>query len=409
MSAHAIRVSGLGKKYWRGPDAEARLIARFRKRSTGETIWALRNCSFDLPKGEILGIIGVNGAGKSTLLKILSRITRPNEGRAELYGRIGALLEVGTGFHPELTGRENVFLNGALVGMRKSEIKRKFDSIVEFAGVAEWIDTPIKRYSNGMKVRLAFAVAAHLEQEIMVIDEVLAVGDAAFRRKCFQTIQESTRQGRTVILVSHELPSIATTCTRAIWLEHGSIRQEGTAAEVIDSYLDAVVGDDGTHRGFIPLEAGEVSPLVPRLKYIRLLDGDDKQVPCFATGDPAKFAVGYDGGDSASVRKTAVNLTIFNARGNPLTMCASATVAESISGEPPNPGEFVCAIDKLPLVPGQYSIEICSMAGNTVQQRIAGAGQFQVVLGGESLTQAIPQPGSGDMVVEQSWTLRSTH
>jgi lipopolysaccharide transport system ATP-binding protein len=408
MSAHAIRVSGLGKKYWRGPDAEARLIARFRKRSTGETIWALRNCSFDLPKGEILGIIGVNGAGKSTLLKILSRITRPNEGSAELYGRIGALLEVGTGFHPELTGRENVFLNGALVGMRKSEIKRKFESIVEFAGVAEWIDTPIKRYSNGMKVRLAFAVAAHLEQEIMVIDEVLAVGDAAFRRKCFQTIQESTRQGRTVILVSHELPSIATTCTRAIWLEHGGIRQEGTASDVIDSYLDAVVGDDGTHRGFIPLEAGEVSPLIPRLKHIRLLDGDYKQVPCFATGDPAKFAVGYDGGDSAAVKKTSVNMTIFNARGIPLTMCASATAAESISGDPPNPGEFVCAIDKLPLVPGQYSIEICSMAGNTEHQRITGAGQFQVVLGGEALTQAIPPPGCGDVVVEQSWSLRPT-
>ena len=144
------------------------------------------------------------------------------------------------------------------------------------------------------------------------------------------------------------------------------------ANDVIDGYLDAVVGDDGTHRGFIPLEAGEVSPLVPRLKYIRLLDGDDKQVPCFATGDPAKFAVGYDGGDMASVRKTAVSLTIFNARGFPLTVCASAAAAESISGDPPNPGEFVCAIDKLPLVPGQYSIEICSMNGNAVQQKITG-------------------------------------
>jgi hypothetical protein len=242
----------------------------------------------------------------------------------------------------------------------------------------------------------------------MVIDEVLAVGDAAFRRKCFQTIQESTRQGRTVILVSHELPSIATTCTRAIWLEHGSIREAGTAADVIDSYLDAVVGDDGTHRGCIALEACEVSPLAPRLKYIRLLDGDDKQVPCFATGDPAKFAVGYDAGEPASVRKTSVNLTIFNARGYPLTLCASPTAAESMSGDPPNSGEFVCAIDRLPLVPGQYSIEICSMAGNTVQQRITGAGQFQVVLGGAALTQAILQPGNGDMVVEQSWSLRST-
>lgn len=406
MNAHAIRVFGLGKKYWRGPDAEARLIARFRKRSTGELVWALRNCSFDVPKGEILGIIGVNGAGKSTLLKILSRITRPNEGRAELYGRIGALLEVGTGFHPELTGRENVYLNGALVGMRKAEIQRKFDSIVEFAGVADWIDTPIKRYSNGMKVRLAFAVAAHLEQEIMVIDEVLAVGDAAFRRKCFRTIQEATSQGRTVILVSHELPSIATTCTRAIWLEAGRIRQEGTAADVIDSYLDAVVGDDGTHRGFIALDPDEASSTGLRLKHIRLLDGDDKQVPCFATGDPAKFAVGYDDGDPAQVMKTAVSLTIFNTRGYPVTVCDSATAVWSLSGSPPSSGEFICAIDRLPLVPGQYSIEICSMDGSTVQQRITGAGQFQVVLGGGALTQAIPRPGSGDVVFEQSWSLR---
>ena len=408
MSAHAIRVFGLGKKYWRGPDAEARLMARIRKRSQGEVVWALRNCTFDVPKGEVLGIIGVNGAGKSTLLKILSRVTRPNEGRAELYGHIGALLEVGTGFHPELTGRENVYLNGALVGMRKSEIQRKFDSIVEFAGVADWIDTPIKRYSSGMKVRLAFAVAAHLEQEIMVIDEVLAVGDAAFRRKCFQKIQEVTRQNRTVLLVSHELPSIATTCTRAIWLEGGCIREQGAAADVIDSYLDAVVGDDGTHRGFIPLEASEASGVGPRLRYIRLLDGDDKQVPCFATGDAAKFAVGYDGGDPGLVRKTALSLSIFNARGYPLTVCDSAAAAESMSGDPPNPGEFICAIDRLALVPGQYSIEIACMTGNMVQQRITRAGQFQVILGGAALTQAIPPPGSGDIVFEQSWSLRPT-
>lgn len=402
MSAPAIRAFGVGKRYLRGPDAEPRLIARFRKRRQGVPVWALRDCTFEVKRGEALGIIGANGAGKSTLLKILSRITRPNEGRAELYGRIGSLLEVGTGFHPELTGRENVFLNGALVGMSQFEIRRNFESIVEFAGVADWIDTPIKRYSSGMKVRLAFAVAAHLEQEIMVIDEVLAVGDSAFRRKCFQKIQEVTNQDRTVLLVSHELPSVATTCTRTIWLEGGRIREDGTAAEVIDNYLAATMGYNGTHGGFMPLERDGGGSAV-QLNYVRLLNKEDSQVPCFVTGETAKFAVGYEASVPEAMEKIAIRLTILNSQHQPLAACEGMPAAEA--SEAPNPGEFVCEIGKLPFVAGRYSLEIAWNIGEKTGQRTSRAADFSVILG--PANQTVAQPSSGYVFLDQRWSVKS--
>jgi lipopolysaccharide transport system ATP-binding protein len=200
--------------------------------------WALKNVTFSVEKGNIIGIIGRNGAGKSTLLKILGRITEPTAGRIVLGGRVANLLEIGTGFHPELTGRENIFLNGAILGLRQREIRRKFDEIVAFAQVEAFIDTPVKRYSSGMHVRLGFAVAAHLEPDILIVDEVLAVGDAEFQKKCLGKMDEiSRRQGRTVLLVSHQMGVVASLCRFAIWLDHGSIRQFGNAREVIDGYL----------------------------------------------------------------------------------------------------------------------------------------------------------------------------
>src|SRR5438876_5014189 len=199
-----------------------------------EEFWALKNVSFEVKKGEVLGIIGRNGAGKSTLLKILSRITEPTEGQVVLRGRVASLLEVGTGFHPELTGRENIFLNGAILGMTQREIRKKFDEIVAFAEVERFLDTPVKRYSSGMYVRLAFAVAAHLEPEILVVDEVLAVGDAEFQRKCLGKMDEvSRREGRTVLFVSHNMGVITSLCPRAIWLEEGSIREDGDSRKVV--------------------------------------------------------------------------------------------------------------------------------------------------------------------------------
>lgn len=211
-----------------------------------ERIWALRDVSFDVADGQVMGILGRNGAGKSTLLKVLTRITEPTSGQATIRGRVGSLLEVGTGFHPELTGRDNVFLNGTILGMRRSEIRRKFDEIVEFSGVEKFIDTPVKRYSSGMYVRLAFAVAAHMEPDVLLVDEVLAVGDAAFQKKCLGKISEVTRQGRTVIFVSHNMAAIRDICPTAVWLEQGQVEAVGPSADVIDQYLRTVNQPVGT-------------------------------------------------------------------------------------------------------------------------------------------------------------------
>lgn len=246
-----IRVKNIGKKYRIGARLESYLTLRetvagaFRaplrrmRRYGGEedTIWALRNVSFEVNAGEVIGIIGRNGAGKSTLLKILSRITEPTEGRIELFGRVSSLLEVGTGFHPELTGRENIFLNGAVLGMTRSEIVRRFDEIVDFSEIETFLDTPVKRYSSGMYMRLAFAVAAHLESEILMVDEVLAVGDAAFQTKCLGKMSEVARSGRTVLYVSHNLTSLASLCGRALLLAEGRKCAEGQTNDVINQYI----------------------------------------------------------------------------------------------------------------------------------------------------------------------------
>ena len=260
MSEFAIRAEGLGKLYRIGQRQSHRHLretlaataaAPFRVlrarlsgaprngNSRGETFWALRNVSFDIRDGEIVGIIGRNGAGKSTLLKILSRITEPTEGRAVIHGRVGSLLEVGTGFHSELTGRENIFLNGAILGMSKAEISRKFDEIVAFSEVEKFIDTPVKHYSSGMYVRLAFAVAAYLETEVLFVDEVLSVGDAEFQKKCLNKMQGAGEEGRTVFLVSHNMTAIQRLCQKAFWLEHGNIVLSGNVKEVVSAYLNA--------------------------------------------------------------------------------------------------------------------------------------------------------------------------
>lgn len=254
MSDSVINVEGLSKRYLIGHQRDARDGLRHRiedalrspwrffrnqtgRRKKREEFWALRDVSFEVKQGEVIGIIGRNGAGKSTLLKILSRITEPTRGCVRLKGRVASLLEVGTGFHPELTGRENIFLNGAILGMSQVEIKRKFDEIAAFSEVEKFLDTPVKRYSSGMYVRLAFAVAAHLEPEILVIDEVLAVGDAAFQNKCLGKMSAVAHQGRTVLFVSHNLHAVKTLCPKSIYLKSGSLMMQSDAAQVIDTYL----------------------------------------------------------------------------------------------------------------------------------------------------------------------------
>jgi len=245
----AIEARGLSKKYRLGEMQAAygtlrESLSHAAKRMTGQEhhsakqeIWALRDVSFDVPEGQVLGVVGRNGAGKSTLLKVLTRITTPTAGHVEIRGRVGSLLEVGTGFHPELTGRENIYLNGSILGMKRREIERRFDAMVEFSGVEKFIDTPVKRYSSGMYVRLAFSVAAHLEPEIMLVDEVLSVGDAEFQRRCLGRMEELGSAGRTVLFVSHALSAIAQLCDRAIQIDSGIVVQDGPPAEVIANYL----------------------------------------------------------------------------------------------------------------------------------------------------------------------------
>jgi len=261
MSDIAIRVDGLGKQYRIGgqqeeyktireamtnafvlPFRRARRLLRGQAYSAAEldeTIWALKDVSFEVKRGEVVGIIGRNGAGKTTLLKILSRITEPTEGQAEIRGRVGSLLEVGTGFHPELTGRENIYLNGAILGMKKVEIERRFDEIVDFSGVEKFVDTPVKRYSSGMSVRLAFAVAAHLEPEILLVDEVLAVGDITFQKKCLGKMEEVSKQGRTILLVSHNMAQINNLCKRALLMDRGIIVSNGLTSDIVEEYIQS--------------------------------------------------------------------------------------------------------------------------------------------------------------------------
>lgn len=282
MSENAIRASGLGKQYRLGyrpryktfREAVARLVGAPWRRARSvpeEHFWALKDVSFEIKQGQAVGIIGRNGAGKSTLLKILAQITGPTEGIVHLWGRVGSLLEVGVGFHPELTGRENIYLNGALLGMKKAEIARKFDEIVAFAEVEKFLDTQVKHYSSGMFVRLGFSVAAHLETEILFVDEVLSVGDLAFQEKCLGKMQNVASSGRTVLFVSHNLLTVQTLCQRAIWIEQGQVAAEGTPASVISSYVQHVRSsvlevsypgwDQAPGNDFVRLHRAAVRPL----------------------------------------------------------------------------------------------------------------------------------------------------
>ncbi|MEK6334539.1 MAG: ABC transporter ATP-binding protein [Acidobacteriota bacterium] len=284
--APIIKVQGLGKQYRLGSDASAystlreALVNRIRspinalrrEQAADKKIWALHDVNFEVNAGEVVGIIGRNGAGKSTLLKILSRVTEPTTGRVELHGRVGSLLEVGTGFHPELSGRENIYLNGAVLGMQRAEITRKFDDIVAFAEVEQFIDTPVKRYSSGMYVRLAFAVAAYLEPEILLVDEVLAVGDASFQRKCLDRMKDVGQRGRTVLFVSHNMPAVTRLCERTILLDEGTVLQDDLSHKVVGSYLKSGLGTMAAREWSDPAKAPGNE--IARLRAIRVRNGE---------------------------------------------------------------------------------------------------------------------------------------
>ena len=301
--AIAIQTEGLSKRYRIGElqgayatlrDSLSGAAHRVLHRERGhhyEEIWALRDVSLRVPEGQVLGIIGKNGAGKSTLLRILTRITTPTSGRVEIRGRVGSLLEVGTGFHPELTGRENVFLNGSVLGMKRREIQQKFSEIVEFAGVEQFIDTPVKRYSSGMSVRLAFAVAAHLEPEILLVDEVLAVGDAEFQRRCLGRMEDLSQSGRTVLFVSHQMQAVTQLCDRAVLLEKGSVVLDGPSGDVVADYLQSSGGSSSERYWRDPDEAPG-DDLV-RLRSARVVDEHGETVHAADVRRPVGIEIGF--------------------------------------------------------------------------------------------------------------------
>ena len=293
---------------------------------SGDTIWALKDVSFEIKQGEIVGIIGRNGAGKSTLLKILSRITEPTDGFAEIHGRVGSLLEVGTGFHGELSGRENIYLNGAILGMRKTEIARKFDEIVAFAEVEKFIDTPVKRYSTGMYLRLAFAVAAHLEPEILIVDEVLAVGDASFQNKCIGKMGAVAKEGRTVLFVSHNVAAVKSLCTRAILLDRGQVDCDGPVDEVVDRYIMA--NSDVLKSGAIPDHVERIGTGEAKLCSVQLANMSCNSVSELYFGQPFRVTLAFD--VLTDIRDVFVEVNIGKPDGTDVVF--STTVDE---GQPP--------------------------------------------------------------------------
>jgi len=326
------------------------------RRSGGiDTIWAVKDVSFDVHKGDVVGIIGRNGAGKSTLLKILSRITEPTEGWADIHGRVGSLLEVGTGFNGELTGRENIYLNGAILGMKRAEIDRKFDEIVAFSEIEKFIDTPVKRYSSGMYVRLAFAVAAHLEPEILIVDEVLAVGDVGFQKKCLGKMTDVARQGRTVLFVSHNLKTMMTLCTRGVLMEGGRVESIGTVDDVLRVYLAGIEGQQQTNLAKRVDRKGD-----GRIRFTDcwMENRAGERVSAVRSGDAVTFYFEYACRDDA-VFSSKVNMWILvrDSLGEPILSLSPYYSGNGRSVDRSR-GCSSCTIESLPLMPDRYSLEL---------------------------------------------------
>ncbi len=377
MAETAIRVDGLSKVYRIGARQELDYSLRsaavdyFKSRArrlTGkslledaeDTIWALKDVSFQVDRGEVLGIIGRNGAGKTTLLKILSRITEPTKGRVELRGRVASLLEVGTGFHPELTGRENIFLNGAVLGMSRAEIKKKFDEIVEFAEVEKFLDTPVKRYSDGMRVRLAFAVAAHLQPEILLVDEVLAVGDAAFQKKCLNKVSQISRAGRTVLQVSHNMTAIRSFSNRAFILQHGIIDFIGDVHKCVDKYLATSVEKRhrimDTSNIYRPENHGEKI----RVERVEMkCFGNDASIPL---GSPLELKINI--AVRKPVEQVAIGLGVFS-KDNIKILGSNSAIDRGVF-EKLDVGNYLvkARMDPLLLAPGEYFLDMDVRSAN---------------------------------------------
>lgn len=405
-----IRVQQLSKKYLLGERqatttfredlaamfrAPVRLLSKDRQhKKPVDPLWALRNVSFDVMPGEVVGIIGRNGAGKSTLLKVLSRITAPTEGRVELYGRVGSLLEVGTGFHPELTGRDNIYLNGTILGMRRAEITRNFDAIVAFAEVDRFLDTPVKHYSSGMYMRLAFSVAAHLEPEILIVDEVLAVGDAGFQKKCLGKMGEVARGGRTVLFVSHNMAAVEALCTHCVWLAEGQVCQSGNTPEVIASYMaegHALAGGACT----LVSHPGRKKGSAPVMKDVMLTDARGERTSSFRTFGTLGVTVTFAdfNKNSCPVLGVAIKTQLGAAVCGFNNRFISADIPVS------NDGRITCWIDSLPLTAGTYLIDLYFGDEYRDCDAVEDAISFEVVHGDVFGTGKAPPSSAGPVCV----------
>ncbi len=412
MSDVAIRVENLSKiyriggrqaSYERFSETLMRALASPIRRlrdlgkppATEEFIWALKDVSFEVKRGEALGIIGRNGAGKSTLLKILSRITDPTAGRVELHGRVGSLLEVGVGFHPELTGRENIYLNGAILGMKKAEIQSRFDEIVAFAEIEKFLDTPVKHYSSGMYVRLAFAVAAHLEPEILLVDEVLAVGDAQFQRKCLGKMGEVAQEGRTVFFVSHNMGAIASLCTRGILLAEGTIRaDEGIAAAVAEYMQGNRETPDSESLIDHPNRPQGTQQLLTR--FVMELDHGVAYY-----GEPLSLRIGYQFREAVAVPQFCIGFQ--NASGVTVFTLISDYQPNDIPGSLQGEGEILCRIKALPLMPGHYTVGLRLWQPGQKLDEVESVARFRVEWLDRDVNQFKWDSSLGVVYVDAQW------
>lgn len=405
----AIRIEQLSKRYTLGEINQRTLwnqtrdFLTRRKRSDDEYFWALRDISLDVQEGEILGILGHNGAGKSTLLKILSQITAPTSGRVRLNGRVASLLEVGTGFHQELTGRDNVYLNGSILGMSRREVQAKFDEIVAFAGIEEFIDTPVKRYSSGMRVRLAFAVAAHLESEILIIDEVLSVGDASFQQKCLGKVAGMTDAGRTVLFVSHNTAAVEKLCRRGVVLDHGRLVFQGTQTEALGEYLQKFAQKSASLRE----RTDRTGTGKLRIVGLDFRDSQGEVVQAARSGMDLEIWLHFENHARQPFPRLGARIFITTHMGVPVFVQANR-LAQTTFGELPETGAFVCRIPRLPLPENSYQISFRitpeTASGETLDA-VRGAATLHVAGGDFFGGGRVPPARDGLALVDGAWRL----
>ena len=420
MSDYVLQAEGLSKRYqiqknlghWhRNQRVLVDDIMQFARQIRGEKIsdkkisfWALKDVSFTVKPGDVVGVIGRNGAGKSTLLKLLGRVISPTSGRAILYGRIGSLLEVGTGFHSELTGRENIFISGAVIGMSRAEIKRKFDEIVAFSGVEAFLDTPVKRYSSGMEVRLAFSVAAHLNPQILLVDEVLSVGDATFQQKSLKKISEVSQNGGAILFVSHNMTTVASMCSLAIVLEQGKVTFPlGPVTGAIEHYLSNIAEDQAAR-----LELGRQGskPGSMKITGFSLLGEDGTQLESLTSGSPVRFKLDYESDQTKPLDHLNITILIKTLKGDVIANLNN----EAGSGPltlPSGHGQVICSLAKLPLAPGNISISLLVEQNGLIIDKINDAYIGTVDAGGH-LHENARAGQIGWLLVDQGWEISNS-